>query len=82
MAKLPARFNAFALPIVLSGIMSFLVSGVATFKAIGLPPGFIGQWLAAWTFSWPIASCAAILALPVARRIVALFVEPPGSPRH
>jgi putative effector of murein hydrolase LrgA (UPF0299 family) len=79
LAKLSARYNAIALPIVLSGIMSFLVSGVATYKAIGLPETFLAQWIAAWSFSWPIAALAAILALPLARHIVGLFVEPPGS---
>ena len=75
MRKLPSRYNAVALPVVLSGVMSLLVSGIATFKALGGGADFLAKWLAAWSLAWPIAAATAIGALPVAKRIVGLFVE-------
>ena len=77
MKKLPARYLKVALPLVLSGLMSCLISGVATLKGFGFVPGFLKLWMGAWAVSWPVAFPAATLALPFARRIVGLFVEQP-----
>lgn len=76
MKKLPARYLPVALPFVLSGIMSFLVTCVATLKGFGFVPGFVKLWMGAWAVSWPVAFPTALFALPIARRIVGLFVEP------
>jgi hypothetical protein len=76
--KLPARTLTLALPFVISIIMSCVVSGVATFHNIGPAPHFIGSWMAAWGFSWVIAFPTLLVVLPVARRIVFLFVENPA----
>ncbi len=77
MKKLPARYLKVALPFVLSGLMSCLISGVATLKGFGFVPGFVKLWMSAWAVSWPVAFPAAVFALPLARRIAALFVEVP-----
>lgn len=77
MTKLPPRYNAVALPFVLSGMMSVVVSGISTLRAVGLPADFLWQWLTAWSLSWPVAFAAVLFVLPLARRIVAMFVEPP-----
>lgn len=37
---IPARYAPLLFALILSGIMSFIVSGVATLKTIGLTPGF------------------------------------------
>lgn len=81
MAKLPARFNTVALPLVLSGLMSLIVSGVSTWRAVGVPANFLGLWLNAWAWSWLIAFPAVMVVLPIARRIVARVVEQPSLPR-
>ncbi|MBU0799791.1 MAG: DUF2798 domain-containing protein [Alphaproteobacteria bacterium] len=77
--KLPARTLPLALPFVISIIMSCVVSGVATFHNIGLPADFIASWMSAWVFSWVIAFPTLLVVMPVARRIVFLFVENPAS---
>lgn len=51
--------------------MSCIVSGVVTFKALGLPPDFIGLWLNSWVFAWLVAFPSALVAGPLARKIVA-----------
>ncbi len=34
--------------LILSGMMSFIVSGISTFKAVGLNHHFVSLWLSAW----------------------------------
>lgn len=43
MQKLPAKFNVVAFPFVLSALMSSIVSGVSTWRALGLVDGFVGK---------------------------------------
>lgn len=73
--KLPARTVGFVLPFVISIIMSCIVSGVATLHNIGPVPGFFGSWMEAWGFSWAIAFPTLLVVMPLARRLVFLFVE-------
>jgi hypothetical protein len=78
MPKLPRRFNAVALPIVLTLLMTNVVSGDSTWRAVGFAPNFIGLWISAWMLSWLIAFLVVMFVLPLSRRIVAALVEPPG----
>ena len=80
MNKLPSRYLPVALPFVLSGFMSFLVSGVATLRGFGFTGEFPLLWMKAWVVSWPVAFPTAILAMPLARWSVALFVETGAAP--
>ncbi len=80
MAKLPPRYNAVAMPLVLSGLMTIIVSGISTLNAIGFAPGWGGKWFSAWLLSWAVAFPVMVFVLPVARRIVANFVEAPPMP--
>ena len=77
MSKLPARFDAIALPLVLSFIMTNVVSGVATWRAVGLVPDFLHLWMTSWGLSWAVAFPVVLIALPLSRRIVAALVAPP-----
>lgn len=78
MKKLPAKYNAVVFPLVLSTLMSFIISGVSTWRALGLMDGFVGKWMTAWSISWLVAFPTVLLILPIVRKLVALFVEPPG----
>lgn len=71
---MPARFAPIVFGFVLSGLMSFLVSGVATFRNAGLVDGFFGLWVSAWLPSWMIAFPVVLVVAPVARRIVGMMV--------
>lgn len=77
MQKLPPRYNAVAMPLVLSGLMTIVVSGISTLNAIGAAPGWQMLWLKAWLLSWAVAFPVMVFVLPVARRMVARFVEAP-----
>ncbi|WP_145106558.1 DUF2798 domain-containing protein [Cereibacter sediminicola] len=72
---IPARFAPVLFGFILSGLMSAIVSGVATLKAVGLPPGFALQWLGAWLTSWSIAFPSVLVVAPVARRAVDRLVR-------
>jgi hypothetical protein len=77
--KLPARYGAIVMPLVLSVLMTFVVSAISTLKSLGATPAFFTTWLAAWAISWLVAFPTLLAVLPLVRRIVALAVEAPSS---
>lgn len=75
MRMIPRKYEPLLFALILSGLMSILVSGIATFRAVGLVSNFAylwtGTWLAAWLFAFP----AVLLVSPFARKIVHRFIE-------
>jgi hypothetical protein len=53
-----------------SGLMSLLVSGIATFRAAGLSPDFPSLWMGGWLLAWVIAFPTVLIVAPVAHRVV------------
>jgi len=84
--RLPHRMAPILFSLLTSGFMSLLVSGVATWRALGVPADFVTLWLKAWGAAWPIAFAALLFVAPAVRRIVAAIVETPptaaSSPRN
>lgn len=76
--KLPAKYNAVAIPLVLSLVMSGVVSFVAMLRTVGLHDGLLEVWLHAWMASWCVAFPTVLIVLPMVRRFVGIFVEAPG----
>lgn len=70
------RFAPFLFGFLLSGLMSFFVSGVATYRALGPVDGFSALWIGAWIPSWCVAFPTVLIAAPIVRRIVALVTRP------
>lgn len=68
---IPARYAHIAFGFVLSGMMSFLVSGISTFLTIGTVTGFFGLWIGAWLPSWAVAFPIVLVVAPLARKLVA-----------
>jgi len=75
--KLPVRYAAIVMPLVLSVLMTFVVSAIATLKVLGPTPAFVSSWPTAWALSWLVAFPTLLAVLPLVRRIVALVVESP-----
>ena len=73
------RFAPYLFGLLLSGLMSLFVSGIATLRAIGLVEDFPGLWMSAWVSSWLVAFPTVLVVAPVVRRIVARVVREPGS---
>jgi hypothetical protein len=76
MIRIPNRFAGILMPLVLSILMTFVVSGVASLKNLGPTPGLIAAWMSAWALSWLVAFPTLLCALPVAKRIVQAIVKP------
>jgi hypothetical protein len=74
--RLPPRYAAFVMPLVLSVLMSLIVSGVSTLKSLGISPAFLTTWPIAWFLSWLVAFPTLLLVLPLVRRIVSIVIEP------
>jgi len=74
-----ARFEPLIFGFVLSGLMSFVVSGIATVRVTGLVPGFPGLWLGAWLTAWVFAFPVVLFVAPVARRIVGRMMSAEGQ---
>ena len=72
---IPARFAPVLFGFILSGLMSLMVSGIATFRAIGLGEAFVGAWMGAWGASWIVAFPAVLVVAPITRRLVAALVK-------
>jgi hypothetical protein len=72
---MPARFAPVVFGLVLSCLMSFLVSGIATFRNAGLIENFLSLWIGAWLPSWLIAFPVVLIVAPVARKVVGRLVR-------
>ena len=68
---IPARFAPYLFGLILSGMMSCIVSGIATLRAMGLVPGLLHGWMTSWAFSWAVAFPTVLVVAPLTRRIVA-----------
>ena len=73
---LPARLAPALFGLILSGLMSLIVSGFSTWRAMGLGGPFPEAWLWAWLGSWAIAFPTVLVVAPVARRLVARLTRP------
>lgn len=72
---LPKSLQHYVFIFFLSMMMSFLVSGVATFRAVGAVEGFFSIWMRAWPPSWATAFAAAMVVSPIARKLSVLLVK-------
>jgi hypothetical protein len=73
--KLPARYGAVVMPLLLSIFMTCIVSMISTLKGRGADPDFVRVWLGAWAISWVIAFPTLLLVLPLVRRATAAMVR-------
>jgi hypothetical protein len=67
---IPARFAPLLFGFILSGMMSLVVSGLSTLRALGPTPDFMARWMGAWIVAWLVAFPIALGVAPLARRIV------------
>ncbi|TAJ40611.1 MAG: DUF2798 domain-containing protein [Reyranella sp.] len=75
MKKLPASWHKYALPICTTFFMTFLVSGVATGRALGVNPQMFRDWMSSWMISWVIAAPAMYFVMPQVRRLLDRITE-------
>ncbi|MBX5302904.1 DUF2798 domain-containing protein [Rhizobium sp. NLR12b] len=73
--KLPKRYNAIVMPLILSLLMTSVVSAISIVRAQGLTAVALAMWPSAWVLSWAIAFSVLLLVLPVVKRVTAAIVE-------
>jgi hypothetical protein len=64
----------FIFPVLITGIIVFVVSAVVTGTNIGLRADFVPRWLKAFIIGWPVATVTAFFAIPVVRALTARIV--------
>ena len=75
--KLPARYASIVMPFILSIMMTFIVSLIATAKTLGIAhPNLASSWMTAWALSWVVAFPVLLAILPLVRRMVAMVCDP------
>lgn len=72
---IPSRYAPVLFGLILSGLMSLIVSGLSTFRAVGMGEGFPALWLGNWAVSWAIAFPTVLVVAPLTRKIVARLVR-------
>lgn len=72
---LPKQLAPVLFGLVLSGLMSLLVSGISTYRAVGFGDSYADLWVSAWLTAWLVAFPVVLFVAPLARRTVALLVE-------
>ena len=75
--KLPAFFEPIVFGLLLSGLMSLVVSGIATWNALGFVADFTPRWLKSWLFAWAVAFPSVLVIAPLVRRITRTLVARP-----
>lgn len=66
----PKKFAPALFGFILSGLMSLLVSGIATYRAAGLKPELIEMWATAWVTAWLVAFPVVLVVAPLTRQAV------------
>ena len=56
-------------PVFMAGIMAFLMTGFVTWLNLGLPADFVPRWMHAFVIAWPLATCAAFVAIPISAKL-------------
>lgn len=72
---IPARYAHILFGFMLSGMMSLIVAGISTLRAVGLIEGFVSIWMGAWVSSWIVAFPVVLFVAPLARRAVAVVTK-------
>jgi hypothetical protein len=72
---LPKKLAPALFGLILSGLMSALVSGISTYKAVGFGESYAGLWTSAWLTAWFVAFPVVLVVAPLARRTVAFLVN-------
>lgn len=68
---IPQKYSHILFGMILSGLMSCLVSGIATFRAVGFVAEMPGLWFPSWLASWAVSFPTVLVVAPLARSLVA-----------
>jgi hypothetical protein len=74
---IPARFAPVLFGLILSGLMSCIMSGIATSRVLEIDAGIFGPWFTSWMLSWAVGFPTVLVVAPITRRAVARLVYAP-----
>jgi Protein of unknown function (DUF2798) len=69
----------FIFPVIMAFFMALLMTAVVTAMDLGFPSNYFSQWMKAFGIAWPLASCVAFVAVPLARRMTSAIVKTIGA---
>ena len=78
-ALLPARFEGLVFAAMLSGLMSGIVTAVATFRGMGLTHAAGLKFAVSWPVSWMIAFPVVFIIAPPVRRLARAITSTSGD---
>jgi hypothetical protein len=73
---IPRRFEQVVFSFLLSMLMTLIVSGISTLRAVGLEAGAFGLWMSNWIASWIVAFPVLLVVAPLVRSLVRRIVRP------
>ncbi|MBU2993795.1 DUF2798 domain-containing protein [Octadecabacter sp. 1_MG-2023] len=73
---IPARFAPILFGFILSGLMSGIISAIATWRVLDTDMTFFGNWIGSWGTSWLVAFPTVLVVAPIARRLVGKLTRP------
>ena len=72
--RLPLHFAPVLFSLIVSLTMSCIVAGISTFSANSLSESFFKSWMMAWGKSWLCAFPILLTVVPLAHRLVKVFL--------
>jgi hypothetical protein len=72
---IPRRYEQVVFSLLLSMLMTLIVSGISTVRAIGFDASLFGLWLSNWLASWAVAFPVLLVVAPLVRRAVRWLVR-------
>ena len=61
-------------PVIMAGIMAFLMTGIITWLNLGFPSNYFALWAKNFIMVWPLAAGAAFIAIPIAQRLTVKII--------
>ncbi|MBF0264173.1 MAG: DUF2798 domain-containing protein [Gammaproteobacteria bacterium] len=56
--------------LLVSGLMTFIVSGISTINALGFNAGIMNKWLIAWLTTWTVAFPIILFVAPMVQKFI------------
>lgn len=72
---IPAKYAHILFGFILSGLMSGMVSAIATLRVLGLNADFPLNWVSSWMPSWGIAFPTVLVIAPLTRKLVSKLIR-------
>ncbi len=73
--KIPKKYATLVFVFLVALTMSFLMSFALTAINLGFKAEFVGHWLRAFSFAFPVAFVTALLVVPPLRKLVNKITE-------